>query len=148
MKKTTSARSLCFIDTNIFLRTLIREDERTHRECVAFLNAVRSGRVRACTSSLVIAEIVWTLKSFYKLHKVAVLEAVQGIAQLRHLRIEAQERVDVALELYATYNVKFIDALIASAEDVQNGVVYVVSYDKEFDRIPGVVRKEPSEVLS
>lgn len=147
MKKTTSAYSSFLIDTNIFLRTLIPDHEAMHKDCVALMCAIREGRIRAHTSSLVIAEIVWTLLSFYKIPKTEVLEAVQSIAQLRHLSIEARERVDTALNLYTNHNVKFVDALLASAEGVQNGAVCVVSYDREFDRIPGVVRKEPRELV-
>jgi predicted nucleic-acid-binding protein len=68
-----------------------------HDECVALMCAIREGRVRAHTSSFVIAEIVWTLKSFYKLSKQDVLEAVQGIVSLRNMHVVSEERVEMAL---------------------------------------------------
>ncbi len=120
MKKITSAYSSFLIDTNIFLRTLIPENEKMHDECVALMCAIREGRVRAHTSPIVIAEIVWTLLSFYKLPKAKVLEAVQSITQLRHLGIEARERVDTAFNLYATHNVKFVDAVCVVINDVHS----------------------------
>ncbi len=148
MKKTTSALSTCFVDTNIFLCTLIREDERVHRSCVAFLEQVREGNIHAVTSPLVLAEIVWTLKSVYMLTKREIVVAAESVRNIRHLRIEARERVDNALALYAEHNIKFVDALIASIPSVRGGTVAVVSFDHDFDRIPNVVRIEPAEVLS
>lgn len=148
MNKTTSAAKRYLIDTNIFLRTLVREDERSNAACRSFLQAVRSRRVAAYTSPLVIAEIAWTLKSFYKLPKDELLQALESVLVLRGLRVEAHEQVGKAVALYRSYNVKFVDALLASAPRVCSGSVVVVSYDREFDTIDGVVRMEPQEVVA
>jgi len=54
-----------FIDTNIFLRYLTNDDPvKAKRAEVLFRDAVH-GKAVLTTSLLVIAEIVWTLESFY-----------------------------------------------------------------------------------
>lgn len=146
MKQATNAPKRYLVDTNVFLRALVREDERSHRACVTFLELVRFGTVSAYTSPLVLAEITWTLKSYYSLSKPEVLVAQKSILALKHLRIEAHECVDSAVVLFATHNVKFVDALLASSPAIQSGVYAIVSYDREFDRLEGVVRVEPQDV--
>ena len=57
------------VDTNVFLRFLTNDDPaKAKRAETRFRNAV-SGKEHLRTSLLVIAEIVWTLESFYKLEK-------------------------------------------------------------------------------
>ena len=137
----------CFIDTNVFLRTLVREDPRVHEESLALMRAIRIGKVYAYTSPTVLAEVLWVLQSFYKLPKQETIDALYSIVRLRHLKIESHEQVPVALELYEHHSIKFIDALIASDGRILQGTLPLVSYDKEFNRVPGVVRYEPKELL-
>jgi len=44
--------------------------------------------------------------------------------------------------MYSSKNVKFIDAMIASVDQIVSGSWVVVSYDKDFDKL-GVKRAEP-----
>lgn len=52
-----------------------------------------------------------------------------------------------ALELHRKSGAKFIDCMISSIQGIRNGVISVVSYDRDFDKL-GVKRFEPGENLS
>jgi predicted nucleic acid-binding protein len=54
--------------------------------------------------------------------------------------------VSLAIEFYKNYNIKFIDALIASNPKIFKKEITIISYDKDFDKI-NVLRKEPKEIL-
>jgi len=133
-----------FIDTNIFLRALVKENEKTFKECYQFLKLVEERRLRALTSSLVLAEIEWVLGSFYKFEKTKVVQALGSVLSLKGLQIIDAINPRLALEIFREKNVKFIDALIASDPRIFKKEVIVVSYDRDFDKI-GVLRKEPKE---
>lgn len=135
-----------FIDSNIFLRVMAREDERSFRECFDFLQIVESGKISAVTSSIVIAEVVWTLGSFYKMSKVKIVEALERMKGSRFFKLIDNYDFDLAFGYFSRYNIKFVDALIASNSSIQFKKWILVSYDKDFDKL-GVIRKEPSQIL-
>lgn len=135
-----------FIDSNVFLRILVKEDERTFRECYQFLKLVDNRRLKAITSSLVLSEIDWVLEGFYKFKKSEVIKCLESILKLKGLKIIDKIEAILAVELYKKYNIKFIDALISSNPQIYQKKVIVVSYDKDFDKI-GVKRKEPKEII-
>lgn len=135
-----------FIDTNIFLRTLIKEDEESFKECYSLLEAVKQGKVKAITAHIVLAEVAWTLTSYYGFSKAKVTQALEGIINLGGLRIIDGYQARISLELFKKERVKYIDTLIASIKGIQDKKLSVVSYDREFNRL-GVLRKKPSEVF-
>ncbi len=127
-----------FIDTNVFLKVLIREDDKIFAECFHPFKIIKEKKVSAFTSSLVIAEVHWTLLSFYQIPKKEVTEALKSIINLRELKITDNFNVRTAINLYEDYSVKFIDALIASIPKIFKREMAVVSYDNDV---------EPSRVL-
>ncbi len=132
------------IDTNIFLRFLVRDDEKSAEDCRRFLQLVRLGKIKAFTTTINIIEMGWTLNSYYKLNKAQVLKALRGVINLRGLEIRDGYDLRSALSLWEQENIKFVDAIISSLDGKD---AKVVSYDKDFDRTK-MQRVEPHDVLS
>lgn len=137
--------SKVFIDTNIFLRTLIEEDKESFKDCFQLLQNIKINKLQGVTSSVVLSEIAWTLLSYYKFSKPEVVKALRGIINLRGLSIVDKFQHEVALSLYEKKGIKFIDALIASNPDILNKKWVIISYDHDFDKID-VKRIEPSQI--
>ena len=135
-----------FIDSNIFLRTLIKEDEKSFKECYQFLNLVQENKIKAFTSSLILAEINWVLESFYKFKKSEIIKALKSILNLKGLKIVDKTKPILAVEIFQNFNVKFIDALIASNPQIFKKQAIVISYDKDFDKMK-IIRKKPKEII-
>ena len=135
-----------FVDTNIFVRFLVRDSQKTFEECSAFFESLVDGHFSVCTSSSVIAEIHWLLKSYYKLEKRDIVDFVARALSMPHLGIDNRDEPMHANTLFRDSSAKFIDALIASHPGIQDGSVAVVSYDRDFDKL-GVRRLEPREVI-
>lgn len=136
-----------FVDTNIFLRALIKDHPKQAKESLAFLNKVKSGKYDVHTSSLVLSELVWTCQRYYHLDKKTIIDLSQALLGIPHLKIIDTQNVSLGIELFEKYPVKFIDALIASSPEVQEGEGVIVSYDKDFDRL-GVKRVTPDYFLN
>jgi len=134
-----------FIDTNIFLRVLVKENEETFKECSKILNLVRQNKISVFTSSLVLSEIEWVLESFYNFEKQKVITALESIINLKALKVVDKFNPRLALEIFQKKNVKFVDALIASNPAIFQKKVIIVSYDKDFDKI-SIKRAEPKEI--
>lgn len=132
-----------FVDTNVFLRFLTNDDPvKADRARKLFQRAV-DGEIALGTSLLVLAEIVWTLESFYELEKPEVAAKVEAIVTTPNLACEDSDIVLQALDLYATKNVDFIDAYHAYLL-AERGPRRIATYDrKHFGRVPWLEVVEP-----
>ncbi len=131
-----------FVDTNVFLRFLTRDDPAKSERCRRLFEQAIAGSVSLRTSELVIAEIVWTLLSYYELPKSAVIEKVGQILNTPNLVVPNQEVLIEALVLWSRHNCDFIDAYNAALMH-RDGMTELVSYDTDFDLLPFTRRQEP-----
>jgi predicted nucleic-acid-binding protein len=95
---------------------------------VLFRNASK-GKIQLVTSSLAIAEIVWTLESYYELDKKEIQTMVLGILNTDGLEVMNSDLLLQAIIPYAEKNVDFIDAFDA-AWMVRNDVDIIYTYDQ------------------
>lgn len=144
MKDSKFNRSV-FIDTNIFLRSLVKEDEKSFNDSFKFLRKISEGKIKAYTSTLVLMEINFVLSSFYKFKKETICQALKGILDLPYLKIVDFFNNRVALELYCESKSKFIDCLLFTLLENKQ-IKTIVSYDRDFDRL-GAFRKIPQDFL-
>lgn len=136
----------CFLDSNVFLRPIIKDNSRKVEECEFLFGEIKQDAIKGFTSNLVLAEIAWVCKSFYKLDKGIIAEALKRILSSTNIKIINNFNTYLAIEIYKKHNVKFIDALIASNPQIQNKEMIVVSYDKDFDKLD-IIRKEPKQII-
>ena len=87
-------------------------------------------------------ETVFVLDRAYRRPKVAIAEAMLSIVEAPFIETEFVERLRVALSLFARYNLSFGDACLSAAA-LESPPNEVISFDRDFDRIPGITRIEP-----
>jgi len=132
-----------FVDTNVFLRFLTNDDPVKARQAEALFRDAVLGKKTLITSVLVIAEIVWTLESFYKLDKQDIAAKIEKILNTPHLECPDASLILAALDSYVGYNVDFIDAYHAMYLK-EAGPTRVYTYDrKHFTRFPWLEVIEP-----
>lgn len=135
-----------FIDTNIFLRFIADRQSPFHGDCKKLIFNIHNNKIKAVTSSLVFAEFAWALKSFYKFSKGDIVDSLLTLQNLAGLKIVDDVDIKKGTAFYKIFNVKYIDALIASAKNIYEKKWIVISYDKDFDKL-GVNRKEPVDII-
>lgn len=133
-----------FIDTNVFLRALVKEDEQAYQQCISFLKKTSEGKIKAITSTLVFLEINFVLLSFYKFPKEKVQQALESILDLPHLKIVDIFNMREAIEIYKETKIKFVDCLLASL--LKKKDLKIVSYDLDFDKL-NVKRLSPKDFI-
>jgi len=131
-----------FIDTNIFLRYLIKDDPPKYHKCQEIFKKAIEGKIALATSGMVIAELVWTLLSYYKVPKADVIEKVSIIISTENLYIHDKNIIADALVLYSRKNIDYIDAYNAVFMKY-HGIDEIYSHDKDFDAIEAIKRVEP-----
>lgn len=133
-----------FVDTNILLRYLTRDDPAKAERVKRLLERAERGEVALVTSETVIAELVFVLSSprLYHLTRDRIRTLLIPIISLKGLRLSNRALFLRALDLYATTPMDFVDALgIAHMEARQ--VTEIFSYDGHFDGVNGIRRLEP-----
>jgi len=135
-----------FIDSNVFLRPIVKDDQKKLSDCEGFFRQIQKFGPISFVSDAVLAEIVWVLQSFYKLDRETISGSLIRIINIRNVKVLNGFDISGAIDLYQKNNIKFVDALIASHPKVQNGEIVVVSYDRDFDKLE-IKRQEPAEVL-
>ncbi len=133
-----------FVDTNIFLRHLTKDDPKKAKVCLELFRKAELGEVVLTTSETVIAEVVYVLSSkrTYNLPHNAIKKRLRSLLSLKGFKLSHQQIYLRALELYAAYQIDFEDCLsIAHMERQQLKEIY--SYDQDFDQVTGVKRLEP-----
>jgi predicted nucleic acid-binding protein len=132
-----------FVDTNVFLRFLTNDDPAKAKRAESLFREAVRGRVRLVTSLLVMAEIVWTLESFYRVEKSGIASSIRKILNTPNLDCPEGLLLLEALDLYVEQNIDFIDAYHA-VHAREQGLTRVVSYDrKHFARVPWLEVVEP-----
>lgn len=123
-----------FIDTNLFLRYLTNDVPEQAEAVEELLDSAAAGKLILVTNCLVMAEIVWTLESFYQLERQAIREKVVAIMNTPGIEVLDGDLVSQALEGYVEKNVDFIDAY-NMAWMLSLGIIETYTFDrKHFNR--------------
>jgi uncharacterized protein len=131
-----------FIDTNIFLRYLTKDDPSRYEKCREIFKSATEGKIELFTSEMVIAELIWTLLSYYKVSKAEVIEKLSIIVGTESLYIPDKNIIADALLLYSRRNIDYIDAYNAMFMKYYNSPE-IYSYDQDFDLVEDIKREEP-----
>ena len=136
------AAALPVVDANIFVRHL-RQDHADHSpRASAYIGRIETDGLVAQTTELVVSETVYVLQSVYRMSKPAIAAALLPLIALPNLKIPHKARLRTTLDWYVRYNVSFVDAALAVLVQEQK-LPAVVSFDRNYDRIPGTPRDEP-----
>ena len=132
-----------FADTNLFLRYLTNDIPAQIDLVESLLHRAAKGKINLVTTSMVIAEIVWTLESYYELDKKEIQTMILGILNTDGLEVIGSDLILPAIVHYTDKNVDFIDAFNA-AWMVKNDVDKIYTFDqKHFSRFEGIVAELP-----
>jgi predicted nucleic acid-binding protein len=133
-----------FVDANIFIRYLASDDLDKAERCLLLFQRAQRGEIVLFTSEAVIAEVAYVLGSpaRYQIPRPVVANSMQGLISIPGLRVDHKESVLQALDTWGNSRLDFEDCL--SVEHVRRAELDgIYSYDRDFDRIPGIRRLEP-----
>ncbi len=131
-----------FVDANIFLRFLTNDHREKTDRCEKLFKEAVEGNFTLYTSELVIAELVWTLESFYKFPKKEIGSKLELLLNTPNLEVRDKDILLEALLIYREKNIDFIDAYNGVFMKY-NLIKEIYSYDKDMDRISVIKRLEP-----
>ncbi len=131
-----------FIDTNIFLRHLLQDHPEHSQRSTRFLQRIEDGELKGHTADTVIFEAVFTLQRFYKQPRSLIRDALLPLIELPGIVLPGKRRYQQVFKYYVELNLPFADAYHAVLAE-RLGLDFVLSFDRDFDRVPGLQREEP-----
>ena len=138
-------RNKGWLDSNIILRYLIRDNEELFQTVNPLFAKAEKGELTLCIHAITVAEVVWTLESFYKYPKESIVNVLTKLITAEGIEVPEEEVLLNALVLYLDANVDYIDAYLAS-QAASSSVPTIFTLDrKHFTRLtkntvfPGLV---------
>ncbi len=133
-----------FIDANVFLRFLTRDDPVKAERVKQLLERAERGEVTLFTSESVISELAFVLSSprLYNLSRERIRTLLIPMLSLKGLKLASRSLFLRALDLYAATPMDFVDALAIAHMEARQ-VTDIYSYDGHFDNVSGIKRLEP-----
>ena len=126
------------IDTNILVRLLTAEPPEQAEQVRRLFELVDRGKIEPQIPSLIVAEAVYVLQSFYKFTREDISKSMRAVLSSPGIVVENQALVLRAFEFYRNGEIAFADAYIAAlSESSENEII---SFDADYDKIKAVRR--------
>ncbi len=119
-----------FVDANIFLSFLIKRDSWQKEEVRRMFDKAIKGEVFLFTNTIVIFEIFWVLKSFYRKGRSETVSILKKILGLEFIELKERRILLAALKIYEESKLDLEDCYhIAFSKD--NSADSIFSFDKK-----------------
>ena len=132
------------IDSNTILRYLAHDAPQLAVPAVALFERVADGTERVLLEDVVLAEVVWTLTTFSRATRAEIYDYLVQFLQIDGVENPDKRALQTALLCYRDRNVDFVDAYLA-AKAIGDGKGQIYTFDRDFDRLPGVTRRAPGD---
>ena len=120
------------LDTNVILRHALADDPSHRRQALRLFEQTGEGTLRLLAPSPVIAQVVWTLESFYR----ASREYIAGLLETPGVMALEPRVVSRCREIYRTHNIEIVDAYLVALAEETNTPVLAAMNKKNFRRFP------------
>ena len=132
---------IALLDTNVIVRFLVSDKSPKYQNLYSFFEALENGSMRVELKLIVLFQLIFVLKSFYKVPKEQIANGVTDLLKYKGIAVKNKSVVRRMLEIWRNNNLDIVDCyLIASLEGDTQNVLY--SYDRDFDKF-NINRKEP-----
>jgi predicted nucleic-acid-binding protein len=121
------------IDTNLLVRYLTDDEPQKAKAVDALLNSAAKGELKILIPSVVIAELVWVLESFYKMVAEDIGGLVEAIFNTPGVDSQDKSIIKEALKIYRSKKIDLIDAWIIEFAKAK-GAKRVYTFDKKHFR--------------
>jgi len=125
------------VDANVLLRFLTGEPKPMAERAARLMRQAERGEALLILSPLVVAEVVWVLKSFYRRSYDEIVRVLVPLLSADGVETEDRELLIRALELARSKNVDFSDAVLALQAN-RHGDTVCTFDETDFKRLPAV----------
>jgi len=121
------------VDTNIILRFLLQDITSQFNQAKKMFTEAKNGKIKLIVPQIVIFEINFTLKRFYKLGKEDIIEKTKQIVSTEYIEVESRNIFQNALILYKKNNVSLVDCFLVSKAEAEEADLF--TFDKKLKKL-------------
>jgi predicted nucleic acid-binding protein len=130
------------VDTNVVLRHLLQDHPDHSPRATAFFMRVASGEITVQISDTVLVETVFTLERSYGFDKETIRSGLLALLDATNVLLPTKGQWRRILDIYADRCLPLGDAQQLELMH-RLGITEIISFDKDFDALPGITRIEP-----
>ncbi|MBI2596643.1 PIN domain-containing protein [Candidatus Daviesbacteria bacterium] len=133
-----------YVDTDVIIRLITHDDPKKQEAAAKLFGKVENGELILTAPDTVIADAVFVLSSprLYNLPRTEIRDVLTSLLRYTNFKVDNKQAVINALDLYASTNLDFGDCILI-ALTAQTEAREIYSYDRDFDKIQGIVRIKP-----
>jgi predicted nucleic-acid-binding protein len=124
------------LDTNIIVRYLMQDDAAMSARATQIFDTMLSAETPGFISIVAVAEVVWTLRSSYRIDRVRIANALESLLASSDLVVEREQDVFVAMLALRRGEGDFADALIG-ALGTRAGCSHTLTFDRKAAHLAG-----------
>ena len=133
------------VDTNLFIRIFTKDDPEQAEAALSVFREAANGGLTLVINDLIIAEIIWVLRSSYRLDATRIRHQVLTFLNTPGLKVEPADLNSQVepLTLAVEKNIDYMDAYIAcwmKAHDIS--IIYTFN-KRHFSRVEGIQVRVP-----
>lgn len=106
--------SLLNFDKRITIYYLVRDDPKFSPLAKDYFDRARKGLTDLYLDEVIVAEVVWTLSSFYKARKEEIVEQLTELVSQNWIINPRKKELFEALALFSDKNLSFIDCWVCT----------------------------------
>ena len=124
-----------WLDANVILRFLTGDPEEMAERSRRLMAKAENAELALYVSELVLAEVVWVLRSFYRRSASEIAEVIGALVSAPGIRVDDRETTLRALDLARDLNVDYLDAVLALQAAARDETVCTFD-ETDFKRLP------------
>lgn len=124
---------MVLVDANIILRLLFKDNKALFLKAKEIFLKAEKGDQKIYLDEVIIAEVVWTLSSFYKIKKPDITDGLEKIISQDWTINPRKGLIIEALNLFKAKNLSFIDCWMAVVSKKQK--LTLETFDKKLKKM-------------
>lgn len=122
-----------FLDTNVILRFLLKDNERYYNQAKSYFEKAKKGKIELNLIPEVLFEIDYVLRGVYSLSKNEAVGILLKLIKSPYLKISSRGLLITTVEKYQLTNVDLFDIYLYYYSFSKEASV--LSFDKDFSKI-------------
>ncbi|MEW6456728.1 MAG: PIN domain-containing protein [Acidobacteriota bacterium] len=108
-----SKKRKVIIDTNLLLRFLTNDDAEKAEKVQFLLEKAEKKEIIIIIPSIIIAELVWVLESYYKIEREEIMEMIISILNTPGIQVVEKDLIYSSIKTYENKKIDFVDSWIS-----------------------------------
>jgi predicted nucleic-acid-binding protein len=132
---------IALLDTTVIVRFLVSDKSPKYKNLYSFFESLEYGKMKVELKLIVLFQVLFVLKSFYKVPKDQVANGITDLLKYKGIVIKNKTMIRRMMKMWCNKKLDIVYCyLIAILENDSQNLLY--SYDRDLDKF-NINRKEP-----